>query len=72
MATCELTVRGPVARSLTDAIRTRFDHVSAPAGDRTLLVVDDVDQASVRALMTLLWDAGHEVLTLTVKEESPS
>jgi hypothetical protein len=31
--------------------------VSTPAADRTVLIVDDIDQASVRALMTLLWDA---------------
>ncbi|MDT7582140.1 MAG: hypothetical protein QOK35_3404, partial [Pseudonocardiales bacterium] len=46
-------------------IRTRFDHVSAPGADGTTLVVDGVDQAAVRALLTLLWDAGHEVLSLT-------
>jgi hypothetical protein len=39
--------------------------VSAPGADGTTLVVDGVDQAAVRALLTLLWDAGHEVLSLT-------
>jgi hypothetical protein len=56
-----LTVRGPVPGSLTDTIRTRFDRVSLD----TVLVVDDVDQAAVRALLTLLWDAGHEVIGLS-------
>ena len=56
-----LTVRGPVPGSLTDTIRTRFDRVSLD----TVLVVDDVDQAAVRALLTLLWDAGHDVIGLS-------
>jgi hypothetical protein len=53
-------------------IRTRFDHVSAPGADGTTLVVDDLDQAAVRALLTLLWDAGHEVLSLTADGRGPS
>lgn len=59
----ELTLRGPIARSLLDVILTRFDHVSTPGTDGTVLVAEAMDQASVRALLNLLWDAGHEVLT---------
>ncbi|MEU2284930.1 hypothetical protein ABZ614_23830 [Streptomyces sp. NPDC013178] len=58
----ELTLRGPVSRTLLDVIRTRFDHVSTPGADGTVLIVENIDQASVRALLTLLWDTGHEVL----------
>lgn len=58
----ELTLRRPVSRTLLDVIRTRFDHVSTPGPDGTVLVVENVDQASVRALLTLLWDTGHDVL----------
>ncbi|MDX2536427.1 DUF4314 domain-containing protein [Streptomyces scabiei] len=36
--------------------------MSPPGADGTVLVVDDVAQASVRALLTLLWDTGHHVL----------
>ncbi|MFF3737804.1 hypothetical protein [Streptomyces sp. NPDC002566] len=43
-------------------IRTRFDHVSTPGADGTVLIVENVDQASVRALLILLWDTGHDVL----------
>jgi hypothetical protein len=64
----ELRVRAPIARGLLDVIRTRFDHVSASGADGTVLIVDNIDQASVRALLTLLWDTGHEVLSLA--EES--
>ncbi|MYT03178.1 MULTISPECIES: hypothetical protein [Streptomyces] len=58
----ELTLRGPISRTLLDVIRTRFDHVSTPGADGTVLIVENIDQASVRALLTLLWDTGHHVL----------
>jgi hypothetical protein len=61
---CEVTLRGPLPQSLLGVIRTRFDHVST-AQDGAVLVVDTVDQAALRALMTLLWDADQEVLALT-------
>ena len=59
----ELRLRAPIARTLLDVIRTRFDHVTAPGADGTVLIIEDIDQASVRALLTLLWDTGHEVLS---------
>lgn len=59
----ELRLRGPIAHSLLGVIRTRFDHVSTPGADGTVLIVENLDQASVRALLTLLWDASHEVLS---------
>jgi hypothetical protein len=58
----ELRLRAPVAHTLLDLIRTRFDHVTTPGADGTVLIVEDIDQASVRALLILLWDTGHEVL----------
>jgi hypothetical protein len=67
MARCEVTVRGPLSRSLLGMVRSRFDRVSTPAAD--VLVVDAVDQAAVRALLTLLWDADHSVLSLTVEND---
>ena len=60
---CELRLRRPIARSLLDVIRTRFDHVSTLGGDGTVLIVDNVDQTSIRALLTLLWDTSHDVLS---------
>jgi hypothetical protein len=59
----ELRLRGPIAGSLLDVLRTRFDRVTAPAADGTVLIVENLDQASVRALLTLLWDTSHEVLS---------
>lgn len=61
---CELTVRGPVSQSLLAVIRTRFEHVSMPDAGGPVLVIEDLDQSAVRALLTLLWDAGHEVLSM--------
>jgi hypothetical protein len=59
----ELRLRAPIAHTLLDLIRTRFDHVTTPGADGTLLIIENIDQASVRALLTLLWDTGHEVLS---------
>ena len=58
-----LRLRQPIARSLLEVLRSRFDHVSASVSDGTVLIVDDLDQAAVRAVLTLLWDTGHEVLS---------
>jgi hypothetical protein len=59
----QLRLRAPIARSLLDVIRTRFDHVSTPGVDGTVLIIENIDQASVRAILTLLWDTGHDVLS---------
>jgi hypothetical protein len=64
---CEVTLRGPLSRSLLEVVRARFDHVSTPTA--TVLVVETVDQPAVRALLTLLWDADHEVRSLTVEPD---
>ena len=41
--------------------------------DSTVLTVDAVDQAAVRAVMIMLWDSGHEVLAMsTVAPADPS
>jgi hypothetical protein len=62
---CELALRGPVSHTLLEVIRARFDHVSTPNADSSVLIIEGFDQASVRALLNLLWDAGHEMLSLT-------
>jgi hypothetical protein len=59
----ELRLGAPIARTVLEVIRTRFDHVTTPGADGTVLIIEDIDQASVRALLTLLWDTGHEVLS---------
>jgi hypothetical protein len=66
---CELTVTGQLAGSVIETLRSRFTVASIRAADSTVVTVDGVDQAAVRAVMILLWDTGHEVLTMTT---SPS
>ena len=62
---CAVTVRGPIAPPVLDTIRARFGEASASGTPHTTLVVKGKDQAAVRALLALLWDAGHDVLALT-------
>jgi hypothetical protein len=57
----ELRLRAPIAHTLLDLVRTRFDHVTTSGADGTVLIIEGIDQASVRAVLTLLWDTGHEV-----------
>jgi hypothetical protein len=60
----EFAVDGPLARSADELIRTRFDGVSTRAGNPGVLIVDGIDQAGVRAVLTLLWDTGHDVRSM--------
>jgi hypothetical protein len=62
---CEFAVGGPIARSVIETIAARF---GPPTVDRGVLTVEGVDHAAVRALMVLLWDTGHEVLAMAVRE----
>jgi hypothetical protein len=45
--------------SLREMVATRFD--LRAAGEPTVLVVDEVDQAALRALLILLWDTGQQL-----------
>jgi hypothetical protein len=62
---CKLTITGPLARSVVDAIKTRFDGESTRTSGGTVLTVRGVDQAAIRALMIMLWDSGHELLAMS-------
>ena len=67
---CEVVVDGPVARSVVEIIAARFGP-STLDRDASVLSVEDVDHATIRALMVLLWDTGHEVLAMSVSPQSP-
>lgn len=70
----ELRLRGSLAHTVLDVIRARFDRIDllGPGGPGgTVLIIANVDQAAVRALLTLLWDTGHEVLSLTPLPDPP-
>ena len=68
---CVLTVSGPIALAVTEMIRARFDGTSMRSADRTVLVVDAVDQAAVRAMMNMLWDSGHDVEAMVITPTHP-
>ena len=56
-------VSGRLSRTVTDILADRFGPAAAVVeADESRTVVDiDADQASLRALLTLLWDVGHDV-----------
>ena len=65
MSSCELVVGGRLAGSLLDLIRSRFGEVTTEvAGTGTTVIVGGLDPASLRALLTLLWDTGHDVVSM--------
>jgi hypothetical protein len=65
MAHCELVVGGQLSDPFLELLRNRFGDVTTePAHPGTVVVVDGLDQSSQRALLTLLWDTGHDVISL--------
>ena len=61
-----LTVAGPLPQAVVRTIRARFDPVAIhPARDGTVVDVGPVEQPTLRALLTLLWDGGHDVIDVT-------
>ena len=74
MTRYRLSVTGPVSRRLLETIAHRFGAVAVGRnGDDTVLDAVLADQASLRALLTLLWDAGHDVrdVSLTTDADIP-
>ena len=64
-----LTIAGRLPETVVTTIRARFDPVAIqPGGDSTLLDIGPVDQPALRALLTLLWDVGHDVLDVTADQ----
>ena len=66
-----LLVTGPVSRHVTETITQRFGEVSIrrePAG--TVLELACADQPALRAVLTLLWDAGHDVRHVCVLDQA--
>jgi hypothetical protein len=37
--------------------------MTTSGADGTVLIIENIDQASVHALLALLWDTGHEMLS---------
>jgi hypothetical protein len=57
-----LLVTGRLPRTVRELIADRFGPAARIRAEESRTVVDiDGDQASLRALLTLLWDVGHDV-----------
>ncbi|MET0416093.1 MAG: hypothetical protein ABW022_08740 [Actinoplanes sp.] len=64
MSRFELSVTGQLADSLIELISSRFGEVTTrPAPGGTTVTVGGLDPSSERALLTLLWDTGHDVVS---------
>ena len=59
-----ITLDDPCPASLRELARTRFDIADAPTLGRQILIVDHLDQAALRALLIMLWDAGQTVVSV--------
>ncbi len=59
----EVTLFGPAAASVLRTLGERYQGVTStsPAGGDTVVTIAEIDQAGERALLTLLWDTGHQV-----------
>jgi hypothetical protein len=63
--TYRLEIRGPLPRVAQDQLRERFGDVRVQSdGDRTRVSGHSADQAALRAVLSLLWDLGVEVLVV--------
>ena len=63
----QLTVAGRLPTSVRSTIVARFGEGVRirSTGGRTTVTLGAIDQPALRALLILLWDFGHEVLTLS-------
>jgi hypothetical protein len=62
MLTYRLEIRGPLPRVAQEELRRRFGEVEVRSqGARTVVSGLTVDQAALRAVLSLLWDIGSEV-----------
>ena len=62
LMTYRLEIRGRLPRVAQEELRRRFGEVEVQAhGARTVVSGLTVDQAALRAVLSLLWDVGSEV-----------
>ena len=67
-----LTVAGRLPNSVQTTIGARFgdDVRISPVDGQTALTIEAMDQSALRALLILLWDCGHEVVSLSSGAQS--
>jgi|tagenome__1003787_1003787.scaffolds.fasta_scaffold20844085_3 hypothetical protein len=72
---CQVVLAGSLSATARRALHAQYDVAVTPStGDSvTLLDLEDVDQAAMRGLLTLLWDFGVDVLAVSnqPKEHTP-
>ncbi len=67
-----LLVTGRLPQSVEGLVGDRFGPTAVVVTDAGSTVVDiDADQAALRALLTLLWDVGQEVHSISRSERRP-
>jgi len=65
-----ITLDDPCPASLRELAGTRFEIADAPTLGRQVLIVDHLDQAALRALLIMLWDAGQTVVSIASERSS--
>jgi hypothetical protein len=66
----EVTLFGAAAASVLRTLGERY-HIltsTSSAGADTVVTIPDIDQAGERAVLTFLWDTGHEVRSVLRRE----
>jgi hypothetical protein len=66
-------ITGRLPQTVTEILADRFGSAAAVIhADQRRTVVDiDGDQAALRALLTLLWDVGHDVPSISRYKDVP-
>jgi hypothetical protein len=59
-----ITLDDACPASLRELAGTRFDLADAHTLGGQILIVDHLDQAALRALLIMLWDAGQTVVSV--------
>jgi hypothetical protein len=63
----EVRVTGCLSRALAEEIGERFEEVAVrPEGESSVLSGTIADQAALRSLLSLIWDTGGAVLSVTL------
>ncbi len=67
-----LLVTGRLPQTVQELVGDRFGPGAVVGTDARCTVVDiDADQSALRALLTLLWDVGHEVHSISRSDRRP-